>query len=168
MNLIKISEIEDTLEKLQKSLLTDERHVYLFILGNQTKIAIEDLPRRIPGISLLWSGWSGPNWMRLLQFFIAGYGGVYEILDFSKLKDLVLEASVGGLVQVVITKTAIGRQLEELVAENGLVPLSVEGTLDWGEGNAFIEIDRDTGEVVDLEEAGYFSVRGTINFESSV
>ena len=166
MELIKISEIKITLTNLEKSLVAHERNVYLFVLGNQTKKAIVTLPDYVQGIQLLWSGWSGPGWVRLFFFLTAGYGGLFKILDGHNIKEIALEASRGGLVQILITRTAIDRELVELITENGVNPHLIQENVKWGYDNALIEISCDTNETLDSEGAGYFSSRGYLDLQS--
>lgn len=161
MELITISEIGRLLDKVGMSLDHKERNVYLFILGNQTKKAIVTLPDYIDGIKLLWSGWSGPGWMKFLGFFAAGHAGLFRIIDSSKLKELALEASLGGLIQIVVTKASVDRELHDLITENGVSPQLIRENITWEYENTLIEISCDTNE--GSEAAGYVTSFGLQN-----
>ena len=160
MELIKTSEIESRLESIEKSLFASACSVYLLVLGNQTKKAIETLPDHVSGIELLWSGWFGPKWMKLFSYFAAGYGGVFKFLDRSRLKELALEASLGGLIQIIIVKDPIDLHLKRLISENRLNPQIIQENIAWDGDNTLIEISCDTNETIESEPAGYFSSWG--------
>lgn len=160
MQLTKISTIEKRLKEIQNSAISKDYNVYLFILGNQTKETITSLPDRVGGVSLLWSGWGGPKWMKIIFFFIAGYGGLYKLVDRKKLTDLALEASSGGLIQIVVSQDSIDQKFIQVITKNGVNPHIVHQELFLNTQNMLVSISCDQNEMIGSEQAGLYKAVG--------
>jgi len=156
MELKKISFIESELTKIQEESNSDNQFLYLLLLGNQTEKAIRTLPSFAENISLLWDGWSGPKWMKYIFSFMAGHAGLYKFSDKLKMKELALEASIGGLVQIIKSKKELDNDLIKLLTEKGVNPQYVRDFLTNKEDTELIEIVCDREELLDNEPAGYF------------
>ena len=156
MELERITHIESELTKMQEASNSNGQNLYLLVLGNQTRKAIRTLPNCIEGITLLWDGWSGPKWMKYIFFFMAGHAGLYNFSDKLKMKDLALEASIGGLVQIIKSKYELDNKLITLLTDKGVNPLFVRDLLKIQKDNELIEIVCDRQHSIENEPAGYF------------
>jgi hypothetical protein len=156
MELEKIDHIESELTKIQATSISENQNLYLMILGNQSKKAIRTLPNFVEGIELLWDGWSGPKWMKYIFFFIPGQAGLYKFSNKSKMMELAIEASNGGLIQIIMSKNEIDKSLVRLLTEKEVNPQYVRDFLKTEKENELIEIACDTHQEIDDNPAGYY------------
>ncbi len=157
MKLKKLTNIESELIRIQRQASSSGEFLYLLILGNQTKKAIRTLPNFVEGINLLWDGWSGPKWMKYIFFFMAGHAGLYKFSDNEKLKDLALEASTGGLVQIIKSENELDNKLISMLTIKGVNPQLVCDFLENEKKNELIEIVCDSRQLLENEPAGYYN-----------
>lgn len=63
-----------------------EFSVLIFGQGDQTRSFYRNL-RKDNDVELFWTGWSGPNWMRIISF-IPGQAGILKIKNLDRLKEI--------------------------------------------------------------------------------
>lgn len=160
---IKLTEIENNLNGILDSARTNNLHAYFYIYGNQLEEDILSLPYLTKDLKILWHGCTGPKLLKKPFRFHAGYGGLYKCMGFDDISCLVMEASLSGLIQLIISKNELDNILVKSIVYSGVNPYNIYNLIDNTPGSMVVDISCDTDIKIDWQQAGYFNIYGDQN-----